>query len=215
MAKSVSSMRMSYELDQLGDREVDSDPLTQFATWFDEVLDTDIAEANALILSTVSETHHPSSRVVLMKQYDSRGFVFFTNYESQKGKEIASNPNVSALFYWPSLQRQVRISGVARKIDAGESDAYFQSRPVGSQIGSTVSPQSRTVPDRAWLENRFAEAEASFEGVETLPRPDHWGGFRIEPETIEFWQGRPNRLHDRIRYELQPSGSWTVQRLAP
>lgn len=215
MAKSVSSMRMSYEFDQLGDREVDGDPMTQFANWFAEVLDTDIAEANALMLSTVSEANHPSSRVVLMKQYDAHGFVFFTNYESQKGREIASNPNVSALFYWPTLQRQVRICGIARKIDAEQSDAYFHSRPVGSQIGSTVSPQSRQVPDRAWLEARFAEAEAALEGVETLSRPDHWGGFRIEPVSIEFWQGRPNRLHDRIRYDLQPDGTWGVQRLAP
>jgi pyridoxamine 5'-phosphate oxidase len=208
-------MRMSYELDQLGDREVDADPMAQFATWFAEVLDTNTPEANALILSTVSEDNRPSSRVVLMKQFDSRGFVIFTNYESRKGREIAANPNVAALFYWPTVQRQVRIGGVARQIPAEESDEYFHSRPIGSQIGSIVSPQSQEIPDRAWLEARFAEAESAVEGADTLARPAHWGGYRIEPEDVEFWQGRPNRLHDRIRYDREPDGTWSIHRLAP
>jgi pyridoxamine 5'-phosphate oxidase len=206
---------MSYELDQLGDREVDSDPMAQFTAWFTEVLETNITEANALMLSTVGEDNRPSSRVVLMKQFDARGFVFYTNYQSRKGREIAANPNVAALFYWPTLQRQVRIYGVAHQIPAEESDEYFHSRPIGSQIGSIVSPQSQEVPDRAWLEARFAEAEEEFQGADSLARPDHWGGYRIEPDSIEFWQGRPNRLHDRIQYDREADGRWSIHRLAP
>jgi len=215
MAKSLSSMRMSYELDQLGDREIESDPISQFSIWFSEVLETQVIEANALMLSTVDQHAHPSSRVVLMKQFDARGFVVYTNYDSRKGREIAANPNVAALFYWPTLQRQVRICGVAHKLSAEESDSYFHSRPYGSQLGAIVSPQSQPVPDRAWLESQFAEAEETYRGMDELPRPEHWGGYRIEPDSIEFWQGRPNRLHDRIRYDRQSDGTWTHQRLAP
>ena len=215
MAESLSSMRMSYELDHLGDREANRDPIAQFSTWFDEVLATESGEANALMLSTVGADHHPSSRVVLMKQFDARGFVIYTNYESQKGRESAENPYVSALFYWPTLQRQVRINGVARRVSAEESDAYFHSRPIGSQMGAIISPQSQQIPDRAWLEARFEEAEQKYADTDTLPRPDHWGGIRIAPESIEFWQGRPNRLHDRIRYDRQADGSWVIHRLAP
>lgn len=215
MAKSLSTMRMSYELDHLGDREIEADPIDQFSVWFSEVLETQVIEANALMLSTAGEDAHPSSRVVLMKEFDSRGFVIYTNYESQKGREISVNPNVAALFYWPTLQRQVRICGVAHKLSPEESDTYFHSRPYGSQLGAIVSPQSQPVPNREWLESKFASAEEKYSGMEELPRPEHWGGFRIEPDSIEFWQGRPNRLHDRIRYDRQPDGTWTHQRLAP
>lgn len=167
------------------------------------------------MLSTVSEDNHPSSRVVLMKRFDARGFVIFTNYQSRKGREITATPNVAALFYWPTLQRQVRICGVAHPIPAADSDEYFHSRPIGSQIGSIISPQSQEIPDRAWLEDRYADAEMVAEGADTLARPEHWGGYRIEPESIEFWQGRPNRLHDRIQYNRQADGSWAIHRLAP
>ena len=215
MNKPISSMRMSYELARLGDEDADRDPMAQFSRWFAEVLETHAGEANALILSTVGSNNVPSSRTVLMKQFDQRGFVFFTNYESQKGREIAANPHVAALFYWPSLQRQVRIGGVAVRISEEESDAYFQTRPRGSQIGAVVSPQSQEIPDRTWLETRFERTEEAVKRGEMLDRPEHWGGFRIEPDSMEFWQGRPNRLHDRIRYRRGDDGSWSIRRLAP
>lgn len=215
MTQPLSSMRMSYELARLGDEDVDRDPMAQFSRWFAEVLETNASEANALILSTVGPDQVPSSRTVLMKQFDQRGFVFFTNYESQKGRELAANPRVAAIFYWPSLQRQVRIGGIAKRTSVEESDAYFRSRPHGSQISAIVSPQSREIPDREWLETQFTLAEAALERGESLKRPEHWGGFRIGPESLEFWQGRPNRLHDRIRYTRRDDGSWEIHRLAP
>ncbi|HVL23515.1 MAG TPA: pyridoxamine 5'-phosphate oxidase [Thermomicrobiales bacterium] len=215
MANTISSMRLSYELARLGDRNVDRDPMLQFTTWFTEVCDTAIAEANAMVISTVGADNVPSSRAVLLKQFDQRGFVFFTNYESQKGRELAHNPHVAALFYWPTLQRQVRIVGVAEPISATESDHYFASRPRGSQLGAAVSPQSEPIPDRHWLEERFAEAERALGPDGQIARPAHWGGYRIAPQTVEFWQGRPNRLHDRIRYRRGDEGEWTIERLAP
>ncbi|HWV23899.1 MAG TPA: pyridoxamine 5'-phosphate oxidase [Thermomicrobiales bacterium] len=215
MTRSLSSMRMSYELDVLGDTEIDSDPVAQFSRWFDEAIAAGPGEANAMMVSTVGADGQPSSRVVLMKAFGPGGFEFYTNYDSQKGQEIAAHPRIAALFYWPTLQRQVRITGIAEKLSPEQSDAYFHSRPRGSQIGAIVSPQSQVVPDRAWLEEHFAMATHELEGQMTLERPDHWGGFRIVPETIEFWQGRPNRLHDRIRYDRGEDGRWSIHRLAP
>lgn len=216
MTKNVPSMRMSYEMDHLGDHEALDDPIQQFERWFDEARATaDIVEANAMIVTTVGEDCRPSARTVLMKRFDAQGIVFFTNYDSQKGREIAANPRVEVLFYWPSLQRQVRWSGVASKLPPEESDEYFHSRPRGSQLGSFVSPQSQPVPDRDWLQQRFHQVEAQFADSPVIPRPDHWGGFRIAPEKIEFWQGRPNRLHDRLRYTLESDGTWSRQRIAP
>ena len=215
MAETVSSMRLSYERARLGDRDVDRDPVAQFSLWFSDVLGTNVAEANAMVLSTVGPDLVPSSRTVLLKQFDQRGFVFYTNYESQKGREIATSPAVAALFYWPSLERQVRIVGEAQRLSAAESDQYFASRPRGSQIGAIVSPQSQVIPDRAWLEARFTERELELADVERLERPATWGGIRIVPMSVEFWQGRPNRLHDRIRYRRTESGEWKIERLAP
>lgn len=215
MAETVSSMRLSYELARLGDSDVDRDPMVQFTHWFTEVCDTNVSEANAMVVSTVGPDNIPSSRTVLLKQFDQRGFVFFTNYESQKGREIDNNPHVAALFYWPSLQRQVRIVGTAAPVTAAESDQYFASRPLGSQLGALVSPQSMPIPDREWIEQRFAEAERTIVHGERVERPAHWGGYRIVPRSIEFWQGRPNRLHDRVRYRRNEDNAWLIERLAP
>jgi pyridoxamine 5'-phosphate oxidase len=215
MADTVSSMRLSYELARLGDRDVDRDPIVQFTHWFTEVCNSNVSEANAMVISTVGPDNIPSSRTVLLKQFDQRGFVFFTNYESQKGREIDHNPNVAALFYWPSLQRQVRIVGTAAPVTDAESDQYFASRPLGSQVGAVVSPQSTPIPDRAWIERRFEEAELELADGKRVQRPAHWGGYRIAPQSVEFWQGRPNRLHDRIRYRRNEGNDWQIERLAP
>lgn len=215
MTKNVSSMRIPYTLGQLGDRDVDPDPIVQFREWFDEVCATSIAEANAMVLSTVGPDCRPSARTVLMKGFDAEGIVFFTNYDSEKGRDIAANPAVSVLFYWPTLQRQVRWSGTATRLSADDSDAYFHQRPRGSQIGALASPQSQPIPDRAWLAERFSELEERYGEDAEIPRPEHWGGYLIRPETIEFWQGRENRMHDRILYTRDDDGRWTHQRLAP
>jgi pyridoxamine 5'-phosphate oxidase len=216
MDKPVSSMRVSYELASLDEHDVDRDPIAQFSSWFAEIVEAaGIIEANAMTLSTVDAHGYPSSRVVLMKQFDGRGFVFFTNYDSEKGRDIADNPHVAVLFYWPSHQRQVRICGRAERVATEESDAYFVTRPWGSQIGAVVSPQSEPVPGRAWLEARYAEAETARPEGSTIARPRHWGGYRVVPDTVEFWQGRPNRLHDRILYTRSADDSWDIARLAP
>lgn len=215
MTKHVPSMRIPYELNQLGDRDVDDDPIRQFEAWFNEVCETSVTEANAMVISTVDERCRPTARTVLMKGFDERGIVFFTNYNSQKGRDISSNPYVSALFYWPSLQRQVRWNGKATKISEEESDGYFHQRPRGHQIGAAASPQSTPIPNQRWLADRFAELEATYGDTLDVPRPEHWGGYRIEPESIEFWQGRENRLHDRIVYTRDDNGRWSQQRLAP
>lgn len=214
-AKSVAEMRMSYELDTLGDRDVLADPIEQFAAWFDEVRETNVMEANAMILATVGPDGVPQARTVLMKEFDANGIVFYTNYTSVKGQAIAANPNVCALFYWPSLQRQVRWTGVATRVSSEQSDSYFASRPRGSQIGAIVSDQSRPVDSAAELRDRWDELEAAYDDDQPIPRPDHWGGFRIRPMTIEFWQGRENRLHDRILFTRTDSDCWITQRLAP
>lgn len=208
-------MRITYRLHHLGDKDVSADPIEQFRIWFDEVCTTDIIEANAMVLSTVSADCRPSSRTVLMKGFDERGIVFYTNYASRKGREIDANPAVSVLFYWPSLQRQVRWSGTAMRVDPEESDTYFHQRPRGSQIGAVASPQSEPIPDRAWLASQFASLEAEYGEEREIPRPEHWGGYRVAPETIEFWQGRENRLHDRILYSRDDQGNWQHHRLAP
>lgn len=215
MTKNVSSMRIPYTLGQLGDRDVDRDPIVQFGAWFDEISGTSIVEANAMVVSTVGPDCRPSSRTVLMKGFDEEGIVFYTNYASQKGREIEANPAVSVLFYWPTLQRQVRWTGTASRLTAEESDAYFHQRPRGSQMGALASPQSQAIADRAWLAERFAELAVQYGEDAEIPRPEHWGGYLIRPESIEFWQGRENRMHDRILYTRDDEGRWTHQRLAP
>ena len=213
MNPNLADLRKSYEKGELN--IVDSDPMVLFATWF-KIAETskEIEEPNAMTLSTQSKNGFPRSRVVLLKGFSEDGFVFFTNYESEKGKSISNNPKVGISFFWRSLERQIIINGVAKKISDNESDAYFKSRPRGSQLGALVSPQSKVIPDRKFLENRLFELKKKFHN-KSIPRPNNWGGFLIKPISIEFWQGRPNRLHDRISFQLINKNKWKVERLAP
>lgn len=214
MADSLFNMRRNYAIGVLDESSAPDVPFVLFHDWLEQVRSSGAIEANAMVLSTVGEEGTPSSRTVLLKQADESGLVFFTNYDSQKGREIATNPAVALLFYWPSLERQVRIAGTASTIPSEESDAYFHSRPIGSRIGAAISPQSEVIASRAWLEDQKAEAEARVARAGTISRPANWGGYRVTPAMYEFWQGRPDRIHDRLRYRLE-SGRWVIERLAP
>ncbi|PVH25354.1 pyridoxamine 5'-phosphate oxidase [Sphingobacterium corticibacter] len=191
-----------------------ADPIQQFSAWLDEALRAEVMEPTAMVLSTIDERQMPQSRVVLLKDIKSTGFSFYTNYHSAKGQQVAQYPAVSLLFFWPELQRQVRIVGHIERLPESESDQYFQSRPRGSQIGATASPQSQVIPDRSFLEERVAEIGAEYAGDLTIPRPAHWGGYLVRPVEMEFWQGRASRLHDRIAYVTE-NQAWKMQRLAP
>ncbi|GEM65430.1 pyridoxine/pyridoxamine 5'-phosphate oxidase [Sphingobacterium faecium NBRC 15299] len=212
--KDIAAIRQDYALGNLCESDVSNNPLVQFEKWFNEAIHSEVLEANAMVLSTVGEFSLPSSRIVLLKDLKNNGFSFFTNFNSRKGLEIDSNPHVAALFFWPELQRQVRIEGLIEKLPAEDSDEYFQSRPKGSRIGALASPQSETIPNRSFLEGRVADLEKQFENQEVVPRPEFWGGYLIKPLYIEFWQGRSSRLHDRIAFQ-KVSDSWKIIRLAP
>ncbi len=211
---SIASIRRDYQLKSLSESDVASDPIKQFSIWWDEAVSAEIDEVNAMTLSTIRTDGTPSGRIVLLKGFDESGFVFFSNYESNKGKQINYNSSVALLFFWKELERQVRIQGVCQRISAAESDAYFHSRPVGSQLGAWASPQSQVIEAREILEARTAELELQYQGL-TIPRPPHWGGYRVVPTEVEFWQGRSNRLHDRIFYIIDAADSWKIERLAP
>ena len=206
---------MTDQLSALTKNNIDANPIRQFQKWFDEVRAHGVSEqdATSMTLATSDKSGQPSARIVLMKSFDDRGFVFFTNYHSRKGKELSENPRAGLLFYWSELWRQVRIEGDIEKISAAESEEYFQSRPVGSKLGAWASNQSEVVDTREILEARFAELQKRF--GEDVPRPEHWGGYRLRPDSIEFWQGRENRLHDRLRYRFKEDGGWLVERLGP
>ena len=213
--KDLSNYRKSYEKSELLESNIPEDPINLFNRWFHEVEDFGgNEEVNAMTVSTIGLDGFPKSRVVLLKKFNEEGFIFYTNYNSEKGKAINENPNVCLSFFWHSLERQVIIKGIAEKVSEIESDNYFASRPNGSKLGAIVSNQSQIIDSHAVLVNDLKKLEENFEGKE-IPRPDFWGGFLIRPIEVEFWQGRPNRLHDRIRYSLQEDFNWSIVRLAP
>lgn len=211
----LSNYRRSYEKGELTEQNLPEDPIALFKKWFHEVEDFGaVAEVNAMTVSTIGKDGFPKARVVLLKQFTYEGFIFYTNYNSEKGKAIEANPNVCLSFFWHELERQVVIKGVAGKVSENISDGYFESRPEGSRLGAIVSPQSEVIPSRDYLENKLHDLENEYKGKE-IPRPKNWGGFIVKPVEVEFWQGRPNRLHDRIRYKLLDDFSWSTDRLAP
>jgi len=214
MQKDIAAIREDYGKYRLDEKDLHPDPVRQFRKWFGEAISAKVLEANAMVLSTVSPDGFPSSRVLLLKDVRADGFSFFTNYRSGKGRAMEDNDRVGLLFFWAELQRQVRIEGRAEKLPPADSDEYFASRPRASRISAIVSPQSRAIESRAVLESKVDELTAAFSGTESVPRPDFWGGYLVRPVRMEFWQGRSNRLHDRIRYTLK-DGQWTKNRLAP
>jgi pyridoxamine 5'-phosphate oxidase len=209
-----ASSRYEHAAHGLRRRDLESDPIKQFGNWFTAAIEAGIRDVSAMNLATAGRSGKPSVRVVLLKGFDQEGFVFFTNYESEKGRQLEENARAALAFYWIELDRQIRISGPAEKTSREESERYFHSRPVGSQLGAWVSRQSEVIDGRRVLDARMAEMTERF-GDKPIPLPPHWGGYRVTPEVIEFWQGRPNRLHDRFRYTRQAKGTWLIDRLAP
>lgn len=212
--KDIAAIREDYSRGSLQEKDTDDNPFRQFHTWFEQALHAEVIEPNAMVLSTINHLGFPSSRVVLLKDIKADGFSFFTNYGSQKGQDLKADNKASLLFFWPELQRQVRVEGHVEHLPKEDSDEYFASRPRGSQIGAWASPQSQVISDRAYLEDRVKEYESRFEAQELIPRPDFWGGFFVRPVRIEFWQGRSSRLHDRIVYHKEGK-TWIKNRLAP
>jgi pyridoxamine 5'-phosphate oxidase len=215
MANSIADIRKDYMLKSFDESDAAANPFDQFTKWWDEAVNAEIDEVNAMTLATASIDAKPTARIVLLKGYTKEGFIFFTNYKSAKGQEISNNHNVALLFFWKELERQIRIEGIVEKISALDSDAYFNSRPGGSKIGAWASPQSEVIPNRTLLEKNIEDLTAKYPDENLVPRPDHWGGYIVKPNSIEFWQGRSSRLHDRIQYSLDNNGEWKRERLAP
>jgi pyridoxamine 5'-phosphate oxidase len=211
---SLTELRREYASRALDEKDAHADPIAQFTMWFDEALKSQLLDVNAMTLATASAKGEPSARTVLLKGADANGFVFYTNYDSAKGRDLSANPRAALLFFWAELERQVRINGAIAKTTAAESDQYFRSRPIESQIGAAISDQSRPIADRSVLERRYEELAAKSADL-TVTRPANWGGYRLTPDAIEFWQGRKSRLHDRLLYTRQADGSWSRSRLAP
>jgi pyridoxamine 5'-phosphate oxidase len=210
---SVADLRREYALARLDEKDVSRDPIAEFARWFAEAQAAEVEEPNAMVLATATPDGAPSARVVLLKGFDERGFVFFTDYRSRKGAELETNPRAALVLHWSELERQVRITGDVTRTSAEESEAYYRSRPMGSRLGAWVSHQSQAIPSRDVLEGGLREVERRFAGGD-VPLPPYWGGYRVRPGVIEFWQGRQNRLHDRVRY-VREDGGWLIERLAP
>ena len=214
MDDSLADLRRDYSLRGLNESDVAADPFQQFRAWFSDAQAAHLIEPNAMVLATATKDGRPSARAVLLKGFDERGFVFYTNYESRKGQELAENPWAALVFLWEELERQIRIEGRVEKASAEESDAYFRSRPLGSRLSATLSHQSQVISSREVLEHRLQDLMAENANGD-VPRPAYWGGYRLSPTSIEFWQGRPNRLHDRLRYRLLQNGKWLLERLSP
>jgi pyridoxamine 5'-phosphate oxidase len=211
----LGAMRRSYEERPFGEADLEPDWVSQFANWFADAVEAQIPEPNAMIVSSVGADQRPSARTVLLKAYDERGLVFFTNYQSRKGRELATNPYACLVFPWFAMSRQIVVMGRVERVDRTQTEDYFATRPRESQMGAWASPQSSVVPDRPTLDELYVEVEARFAGVDPIPAPPHWGGLRVRPTSVEFWQGRVGRLHDRLRYVAQPDGRWVVERVAP
>ncbi len=214
MDKNIAELRQDYTLQGLSEAEIDSNPFAQFKEWFDEALSADILEPNAMTVATTTPEGKPSARMVLLKDFDARGFVFYTNYNSHKAQELAENPQAALVFWWAELQRQIRISGRVEKVSDEESDKYFYSRPFSSRLGAWASNQSGVIESREVLEQQLEELKEKYQDRE-IPRPPHWGGIRVIPAEIEFWQGRSSRLHDRLVYTKNYDDSWKIERLSP
>ena len=214
MNAEIANLRKDYSSESLLETDVEQDPIDQFGKWWTQAMNSQILEVNAMTLATASSDGMPSARIVLLKGFKKNGFVFYTNYESYKAMQLEENPKACLVFFWKELERQVRITGLVKKVAAAESDEYFYSRPKGSQVGAWASPQSQVIPGRQWLDEKYLSLSKTFESTE-LKRPEHWGGYIVQPVIVEFWQGRPSRLHDRIQYTLQENGSWKIERLAP
>ncbi len=210
----IANLRLEYAAQVLLEQESAADPVTQFQTWWQQAIDSKIVEPNAMTLATASCDGVPSARIVLLKGFDEKGFVFYTNYNSYKGAQLAENPKACLVFFWKELERQVRITGLVVPVPAEESDAYFNARPEGSRIGALASPQSQVIENRPWLDATYKKVAEDIKGSE-IKRPAHWGGYRVMPVLVEFWQGRPSRLHDRLQYTLEAGGIWKCERLAP
>jgi pyridoxamine 5'-phosphate oxidase len=214
MTPEIANLRREYATQTLLEKDAAADPVTQFRTWWQQTLQAEIVEPNAMTIATASSDGMPSARVVLLKDFTDEGFVFYTNYDSYKAMQLAENPKACLVFFWKELERQVRIIGLVKKVDEAESTAYFNSRPLGSRLGAWASPQSQVIENREWLDKRYAELENATNG-NAIEKPPHWGGYIVKPVIVEFWQGRPSRLHDRIQYTLEENGSWKLERLAP
>ncbi|HET9825967.1 MAG TPA: pyridoxamine 5'-phosphate oxidase [Chitinophagaceae bacterium] len=214
MDEKIAEIRKEYSHKTLLESELEPEPIKQFNTWWQDALEAKITEVNAMTVATASSDGMPSARTMLLKGFSENGFVFFTNYNSYKGQQLAENPKVCLVFFWKELERQVRITGLIERTSSEENDAYFQSRPKASQVGALASPQSQVIESREWLDAQYKKLSDQFKDT-NIQRPPHWGGYVVKPVIVEFWQGRPGRLHDRIQYSISEDGSWKVERLAP
>jgi len=214
MPDGMAEIRKNYQQKKLMEENVDLNPFKQFEYWWQDAIDAKVDEVNAMTLATASMDAVPSARTVLLKGFSEQGFIFFSNYNSYKGQQLAENPKACLVFFWKELERQIRITGLVMKLNNDENDNYFYSRPFASQVGAVASPQSQVIESRQWLDDKFNKLEQQL-NTENIQRPPHWGGYIVRPVIIEFWQGRPGRLHDRLQYTLEENGNWKIERLAP